>query len=98
MRDGNDDFFGAGHGMEAIARRTGEPAGQVLMNLANLDDERLHQFVKRVLDVRDNGEQLREAQVEVAEAKAKPGTIPAFRLNDRDVAGLVDAYRALMRR
>ena len=97
LRDVNDDFFGAGHGMAAIARRAGEPPEQVLMKLATLDDERLHQFVKRVLDVRDNGEQLREAQVKVAEAKAKPGTIPAFRLNDRDIAGLVDEYRALMR-
>jgi hypothetical protein len=84
--------------MAAIARRTGEPAEQVLMNLANLDDEQLHQFVKRVLDVRDNGEQLREAQVKVAEAKASPDTIPAFRMNDRDIAGLVDEYRALIRR
>ena len=98
LRDVNDDFFGAGHGMAAIARRAGEPAEQVLMNLVTLDDERLHQFVKRVLAARDNGEQLREAQVKVAAAKAKPGTIPAFRLNDRDVAGLVDEYRALIRR
>jgi hypothetical protein len=98
LRDVNEDFFGAGHGMAAIARRTGEPAEQVLMNLANLDDEQLHQFVKRVLDVRDNGEQLREAQVKVAEAKASPDTIPAFRMNDRDIAGLVDEYRALIRR
>jgi hypothetical protein len=44
--------------------------------------------------MRDNGEPLREAQVNVAEAKAKPGTIPDFRLNDRDLTGVVEEYRA----
>ena len=96
LRDVNDDFFGAGHSIAAIAARTGDEPGQVIANLARLGDDRLGDFVKRSLAVHDNGEAVRDAQAKVAEGKAKPEDIPAFRLNERELARLVDEYRAVV--
>jgi hypothetical protein len=97
LRDVNDDFFGAGHAVAALARRTGEEPAQVLTTLARLDDDRLQAFVKRALAMRDNGEQLRAVQARVADGKAKAEDIPAFRLHEADLAALVADYRSVVR-
>jgi hypothetical protein len=94
LRDVNDDFFGAGPAIAAVAARTGETPTAVLQRLTRLDDEQLQSFVKRMLAVRDNGDAVRAAQAKVADGKAQPDAIPAFRLNDADVAALVDVWRA----
>ncbi len=95
LRDVNDDFFGAGHSIKAIAARTGESPQDVLTKVANLDDDRLHDFVKQSLEIKDNGQTIRDLEVKVADGKAKASSIPAFALDSGGLDALIARYRSL---
>ncbi len=95
LRDVNSDFFGAGNSFAAVAAKTGQSPQQVLAKVANLDDDRLHDFVKKSLDINDNGDDVREAEKRVSEGKAAASSIPAFRLDDGGVNALVSLYLSL---
>lgn len=95
LRDVNDDFFGAGRSIAGIARATGESPQAVLQKLGRLDDDRLRDFVKQSLRIKDNGEAIRDAEARVADGKAGVDDIPAFAVDRAAFFDLVARYRAL---
>jgi hypothetical protein len=95
LRDVNGDFFGAGNSLRGIAAKTGESPQQVLAKVANLDDDRLHDFVKQSLEIKDNGEAIRDAEQKVSEGKAAASSIPAYALDDAGLDALVATYLSL---
>jgi hypothetical protein len=95
LRDVNDDFFGAGRSIFGIARATGESPQAVLQKLGRLDDDRLRDFVKQSLRIKDNGEAIRDAEARVADGKGSVDDIPAFAVDRAAFFDLVARYRAL---
>ena len=93
LRDVNGDFFGVGRSLQQIAQRTGESPQTVLQKVASLDDQRLHDFVKKSLDIGDNGDDVRDA--ENRRSEGNDVKVPEFKLDEAQFAQFLAMYLQL---